>query len=446
MKKTYNSPQRHREDKFATDRHRFSRISFKVEKIYPRFIRVYQWLKNSRKFSVFSVTRFIFILLCIFVCSIKAQAIELIPMGSIELMGGGAYSGGEASSFSGNLEAEGILGMQLSEKLSLLPKYKGCYEGASSVKRLETGKHLDQKNQDHILSLKLIDEIRPSLKGKLFTNYKKSLSVETEDESWGNGVYDYDQKGLGAEVEHRKAPLDMTLSFSQYTVHFPNYQSLASAFDTETVGLENVGKDTQNYKTTELLAEIEIELKPGLFLKPAYIYTHKMFLDQRLPTLTGIFGKEKRRDKIQEISLSLNGKRKVGFGISYDLLINNSNQNHYNAEKCQFLSNFYDYKEHTLNPSITFYLASTELSLSYSYIYKKYKDRPKQDTDGNYLEEKLYLKNHILNLCVSHPLTDRLFLKADASYKKSSSNMEYEDLYSYNYSSSNYLFGVSYEY
>ncbi|MEK9149811.1 MAG: hypothetical protein AAB267_07180, partial [Candidatus Desantisbacteria bacterium] len=133
--------------------------------------------------------------------SLRVQAIELVPMASVELMGGGAYSGGEASSFSGNVEAEGILGLKLSESLSLLPRYKGCYEGVSSAKRLETGKHLFQQNQDHTLSLKLIDEIRPGLKGKLLTSYKKSLSVETEDESFGNGDYDYDQTGFGGEVE-----------------------------------------------------------------------------------------------------------------------------------------------------------------------------------------------------------------------------------------------------
>lgn len=379
--------------------------------------------------------------------SIKAQAVELVPMGSVELMGGGAYSNGEASSFSGNLEAEGILGLAFSESLSLLPRYKGCYQGVSSVKTLETGKHLNQENQDHILSLKLIDEIRPNLKGKLLANVKKSLSVEAEDESWGDGLYDYDQKGFGAEACYRKTPFDMTLSLSRYSINFPNYQSLASSsFDTETVGLENVGKDTQNYKTSELSAEIETELKPGILLKSFYAYTNKRFLDQSLPTISGGFSEEKRRDKIQELSLSLSGKKRVELGFLYNLLLNNSNQSRYDAEKCQFLPNFYDYNEQTISPSFTCYLSSVEVFLSYSYIYKKYKDRPKQDKNGNYLDEKLYLKNHILSLCLSYPLYDRLFLKANVSYKKSSSNMEYEELYSYNYSSSNYLFGVGYEY
>ncbi len=378
--------------------------------------------------------------------SLRVQAIELVPMASVELMGGGAYSGGEASSFSGNVEAEGILGLKLSESLSLLPRYKGCYEGVSSAKRLETGKHLFQQNQDHTLSLKLIDEIRPGLKGKLLTSYKKSLSVETEDESFGNGDYDYDQTGFGGEVEYRSAPFDMTLGLNRYSACFPNYQSLASSFETETAGLENVGKDTQDYKTNELLAEIEAELRPGLFLNSSLLWTNKGFLDQSIPTESGTFSEEKRRDKIQELSLSLShsGKRKVEFSL--DLLTNNSNQNHYDAEKSRFLPNFYDYRELTLNPSLTLYLSSLDLSLSYSYTKKRYKDRPKQDTDGNYLEEKLYLKSQILNLCLSHPLTDRLFLKANASHKKSSSNMEYEEIYSYNYSSSSYLFGVGYEY
>lgn len=403
-------------------------------------------LKDFLYSSVPSVARFIFISLWfIFICSVKAQGLELVPMGSIELMGGGAYSGGEASSFSGNVEAEGILGLKFSESLSLLPRYKGCYEGVSSVQKLETGKHLRQESQDHILSLKLIDEINPHLVGKLLTNYKKSLSVEAEDESWGNGVYDYCQKGFGAEAEYRKTPIDITLSLNRYITNFPNYQSLASTFETETVGLENVGEDTQDYKTTELLAGVDSELKPGMLLKSSYIYTNKGFLDQSLLTSEG-FSETKRRDKTQELSLSLSGKKRVELGISYDLLANNSNQNHYDAEKCQFLPNFYDYREHTLNPSVSFYLTQLEIFLSYSYISKKYKDRPKQDTDGNYQQEKLYLKSHILNLCLSYPLYDRLFLKADASYKKSSSNMEYEELSSYNYNSSNYLFGVGYEY
>lgn len=388
----------------------------------------------------------VFLLFILF--SLKAQAIELVPMVSVELMGGGAYSGGEASSFSGNLEAEGILGMKLSDSLSLLPRYKGCYEGVSPVKRLETGKRLLQQNQDHILSLKLIDEINPNLKGKLLVNYNKSLSCETEDESFGNGTYDYDQLGFGAEVEYRNVPFDMTLGFGRYFVRFPNYQSVASNFETETAGLENVGKDTQNYNTNEILTEIEAELRPGLFLNSSLLWTNKRFLDQSLPTESGIFSTEKRRDRIGELNLSLShlSPRKREIGFSFNLLANNSNQNHYDAEKTQFLPNFYDYREWTLNPSITFYLSSVDLSLSYGYTRKGYKDRPKQDKDGNYLEEKLYLKSHTLNLCLSHLLTERLSLKLNAGYKKSSSNMEYEEIYSYNYSSSNYLFGVGYEY
>jgi len=393
---------------------------------------------------------------CLFLLPQLALAgVRILPLADLQILGGNSYFEGERSSFKGNIYLDIVPALEFSDRFYLLPRYSGSYAGNQEAGELESGEHLLQEIQSHDLSLKLINNFRPDLKAKAKIGYARELTIETEDESWGNGLYDYDQTTGSLELEKisTKGRIPFTISGggSFYTVRFPNYDSLASGSDTSTAGLESVGKDIQDYDAKEIFVETDLAISPNIISKAGYIYTHKGYADQRLVTASGEYESVKREDDVHDLDLSLNysllAKIRATLGLSYQLRLNRSNQNHYDASRYEFIPNFYSYTQHSIGPEITLYLPySLTLFLSYEYERKDYQDRLIQDKEGEYGDNHLYLRTHTANLSLSYPLRRNLYLKAETGYKKAGSNMEYEEVYRYNYTCGHYLFGLSYEY
>lgn len=400
----------------------------------------------------------VLVVLGLVICSDISAEIRVLPLVNADLSGGNSFFNGKSSSFGGNLSLDLVPVIRFSDKLSVLPRYSGKYTGSFVAMEIQDEGYLYQQIQDNIGSMKFIYKISDEIKFKTAGGYIKELLRETKDEQWGDGLYDYDSIYGETEIEKRFANSDLPFligaGYRFYTMRFPNYESLASKTTSYT---ELIGEDVLDTDNNKIFVNSDIYLTRDMLSIWGYSYVQSKYLDQKIVTQTGGYSTEKRTDQIHTVKCNINYavpeseskkryRKYLGMNLEYKLRL--SNQNHFDTDAVQFIENYYSYYQLKCGPSITFKFIPSDLYLSFGYelSYKKYTDRPIQDTDGYYGEDKLSSSASSITLLVSYPLKPYLKTYLSGGYKKTSSDMEYETLYRYNYNSANYLIGISYEY
>jgi outer membrane protein assembly factor BamA len=134
----------------------------------------------------------------------------------------------------------------------------------------------------------------------------------------------------------------------------------------------------------------------------------------------------------------------AGVDLSYAML--NSNQSNYDAKRTKFNENYYDYSEWGIGPRLnTRFKEKLGLGLSYLYSRRDYAKRPVQNGDGSYTTDKISTNVTTFRTSISYPIIKGLAIEAQGAWQTSASNMKYETVYRYGYSSSNYFLGFSYQ-
>jgi hypothetical protein len=124
-----------------------------------------------------------------------------------------------------------------------------------------------------------------------------------------------------------------------------------------------------------------------------------------------------------------------------------SDQNHFDPDPARltFEGSYYDYDEVRLAPSVSFVFLKPNVTfdLTYEWAYRKYGSRTTQNaSDGTYTSDILDQHSQTVGLGLSWGFAPNLDFKLRGTYADSSSNMQYEQTYRYNYRSSNYFGGV----
>lgn len=384
--------------------------------------------------------------------SVNIFAAKVTTVGDFRLMAGQYFYNMAPSSLSGNMSFTIAPSIKVDDKLSIIPSLASAYKGTKEVTELAGGGTLFQDSFSNILSLKGIYAINGNLKARLGASYKSELLRETKDESYANGLFNYNKINYGTEIEFQYYPKQyVRAGFDQFTLAFPNYQSLESS-STEH-GREFAGKDRLNCNNMMMSAKFINALgKVGTEL--GYSSILKNFTDQYVLQPDSTFSSAKRADSFSMINLSLSYPFKilntVGMvaGVGCISITNDSNQAHEDSKK-PYLANYYDYTQLVINPSLNFLLGSKPwiLSLSGMMGTKNYSDRPAQDENGNYSDtEKIYVNEYIVSMGVVYPISKEFKLRLSGNYIKDSSNTKYTAVYSYSYESTNYLMGFSYEF
>ncbi|MFH1416236.1 MAG: hypothetical protein ABIH89_09170 [Elusimicrobiota bacterium] len=410
-------------------------------------------MKKTRQFLLI-----ILLTIVLFPAEIPA-GVRILPLLNMDISGGNSFFEGEASSFAGNLHMDFVPVIRFNQRTSLLPKYTGIYTGTSVAMDIEDEDYLYQQSQDHSGSLKLIHKLSDRLKLKLSGGYITELLRETKDESWGEGLYDYDSTYGELEFEERfqtSLPFIIKAGYRYYTMRFPNYESLASEED-----MELIGKNIFDTDNSSFFLKSDIFLPLDVHNRWEYSYNRSKYLDQKLVTDAGDYSEEKRLNQTHKLKCTLYytlpesnswRARRAGHKTYLRLFLSwkqrISNQNHFNTDVLTFISDYYSYTKLGIGPSVTvkFVPSNIKFYLGYEYSRKQYKERPVQDEDGYYEDDKFFSDTSIISLGIYYPLTKSLTLNLSGNYSDVRSNTEYEAYYSYNYSSANYLLGVSYEY
>jgi hypothetical protein len=86
------------------------------------------------------------------------------------------------------------------------------------------------------------------------------------------------------------------------------------------------------------------------------------------------------------------------------------------------------------------------LGLSYLYEMRSYADRPAQNADGSYKSKTISSNTNTFRLSVGYPIVKGLSAQIQYAMQHATSNMDYETVYRYNYSSTNIFGGLSYQF
>ncbi|MCB4755417.1 MAG: hypothetical protein LHV69_00455 [Elusimicrobia bacterium] len=380
-----------------------------------------------------------------------------IPVISGQFYTGQYYFEGEKSGLGGNAGLTFVPALRYSNRFSLIPTFESFYRGTRSAEELAGGSTLFQDTWENGVSLKGVHGLSREWKFRENVGFKSKWFRETSDEKWNKGLYDYRIYNGGLELERQWSKnLSLAGGYDFSYLQFPNYSSLES---------DQSGDLAREYAGDHVLNEY-IHLVSLRSVTPFYwgvrnrislIYSPRSYTDQHVAKATGLLGSEKREDTFLGGTLDVERSFRTSqnttlFGsLQYGYSQLGSNQNHYDARQTMFIGDFYNYAQNQVGLQLTLAVGRSEagpMAFETGYIYSRrdYSDRPKQDADGAYLTDKVYITETYLNLGFSYPLSKNFRLRAISNFGRSKSNNEYETLYRYNYSNANYQFGFVYDY
>ena len=142
----------------------------------------------------------VLIVLLLFVSAVSANAVEINPVVSAQLLGGQYFYDGNDNSFGGLASLVASPYTKFNDQWSLVPLYSGQYKGTQQVQDLIGGGTLFQDSQDHDFSTKVIRSFDNGLKLKAIGSYGIEWLRETKDESWTRGLYDNRKASGGTEA------------------------------------------------------------------------------------------------------------------------------------------------------------------------------------------------------------------------------------------------------
>lgn len=396
--------------------------------------------------------------------SLSSAEIKILPLIDARVNGGKSVFRGSSDSLKGSCELILVPVIKFSERFSLLPQYEVKYFGQKSSTELAGGGRLHPKEQNHLISVKVINKFDNELKLKNRAGYKWVYLKETKDESWGDSLFNWD-KVFGAielEKKFKRHPVIFEGRFEYYQIRYPNYDSL-SAKAPDPDWRELSGKKPLDYNANEIFMKMTCFLNPKVRLGGEYIYTHNAYTNQLVVDEKGNASPKKRRDNINEIKLSLmyfpeiktSNRGATSLRTSYTCKITDSNQNHFdtnwnrfaNVQRKNFIHDFFDTTLHKISPQITFKLPQNkDLTLTYEYGYTKYKERLAQNKEGYYKNERMYSRSQVYDINLLIPLNKGFSIDINGNFKNVDSNMKYERFYNYDYRCRNYSIGLLYQY
>lgn len=401
--------------------------------------------------------------------ALPARAAEWTPVLNASLSGGQYFFQKQRGSFSGNaaLTAAGMA--KLSERWGVMPMYAGAYRGTKGVEEGVGAGTLFQQQMDHTVSLTGIRRLWEGWRFKPSTGYKRQFLKETRDETWGQGLFDYEKIALGLEVENvYKDPFSWRAALDIYRVRFPNYESLESKSGVDPfgnpLGRELASKrvlDTWNWQLSASGTRPWPFEDPRLVLQGGYSLLYKGFNDQRIVNPAGQFNASgaDRWDLLQTLSGSVGRPfplRGLGEGGRLDLSIglnaayNSSNQNTFDAEFARFVGDSYSYWSLGAGPDARLSWGADKapnwVSASARWSRQYYLGRLVQDGSGVYGSARQRHDRATLSFAYGHPIAPHFTLTARVNLLWATSNHKYQKNYAYDYRAMNYLLGVSYEY
>jgi hypothetical protein len=350
--------------------------------------------------------------------------------------------------------------VKLSEKTRWINLYNGSYNRTSQVIVQDEGNSEVDETQNHAVTTAIKHNLTDtwSLRPHFYADWV--FVTETNDESFGEGLYDHEELGGGLEsawitFSSKDREDQARLGFQAFKREYPNYQSLIYLFDPNTASEENE-KDLWGYKA---IARFDSRSRDGWSWGLEAISLFKDYTDKQTIDSDGIRTGDKRDDFAQYVNGYIGHpiSKEFSFRLNGQFIANWSNLDFYDTHNTispaddDFIADYYDYYSYTAEPTVLYRRALGEgrnlwVSFGYRFNVLHYPDRPAQDISGRYGEDSHVDFTHTLAARVSVPMTKQISWVTFLSYTIADSNQDFEDFYLYNYNRWSALTGVSFKY
>ena len=388
---------------------------------------------------------------------------SVTPVFDVELLGGQYFFQHQDGALSGNFHFTAAAAVKTPRysKWTFEPLLSSGYRGTKQVTDLVGGGTLFQETIENRAALRAVYEASPLWKVKPSASYEIDYLKETKDETWGHGLFDHRRPRAGVEAEYLyRDPFSLRFGYDFYRLQFPNYVSLESqtqGLQAGSLARELAGRHVIDSDNHAFNAAIDVETPWRSFAQAEAGVTLRRFGDQHIVAGSGDLTPAVRSDTVLSAAVSWRVPRQLNatwktapaLGIAYTR--NDSNQNSYDAERVTFLPRYYDSRAWRLSadaPLSHLIGADRWLELTAVGAWERtdYPGRLVQDAAGTYGASAIHTDAVTAALRVSWPLVPHFRWTASLETGRQSSNMHFEKLYQYNYSTFAYLMGFSWEY
>ena len=350
--------------------------------------------------------------------------------------------------------------IRLNDSLYWINVYNGSYNRSAQVVAQEEGGRRTDTTQTHDLSTALKYNVNEtwSLRPLFFADWV--FVNETEDESFGEGLYDYRDIGGGLEsawvMQKTQEKEDtLTLGFRYLDRTYPNYQSLLSLFNPNG-SIETNEKDLDGYKVN---LGYDSRSKDAWSWGAEGIFFYKEYTDKKTINSNGIRLSNTREDFVEYLNLFVSHPLNAEWTFALDgqMVFNQSNLDFYDTHNTlaladdNFLKNYFDYFSFLARPSLVYRRAwegdrQFVFAADYTFYALHYPGRKVQNVSGVYQADDQQDYAHTFSAKVNVPITKNVSWVVYGNYSIADSNQKFESFYLYEYNLWTAVTGISVKY
>ncbi|MBN1898270.1 MAG: hypothetical protein JW827_05805 [Spirochaetes bacterium] len=373
----------------------------------------------------------------IFILPIKAQF--LFNLGIEE---GAIVSAGDLQ-FINDITTDLAVIFPLADKHSLITYYQLTYNGPGIVEGQEAS--FSERAQSHYFMAKHLWKVSDKIFIKPKVGFLMEFNKFGKNEEWGEGLYDLNKFTFGSSFAYSDS-LSFAYDFQIYK--YPNYSDLYTLYLTDFTK-DEPAEDYKNhrfslsYKNSSLINSMVFLLEYDLSLS---FYDNKKVLG-----VTGYTGPDDQKSTHHYISFLPQLKSgHVVLGLNLIGEINDSNQNYifgYDPSSIQYKENFFSYTTGQVKPIISFLFGKEDsLSVMFSFLHKRYKNRPSQEPSGIFTRSRLYVESLSAGLSYYVKLSKYFALNPSYAFVNTKSNNDYSQAADYNYDAHVVSISLNYTY
>ncbi len=348
-----------------------------------------------------------------------------------------------------------------SDSLYFIPLYDGSYSKEKLFAYTEEGARAYDEFQHHDLSLmaKYLATDRATISPYIFGGW--DLNVETDDEDWGDGLYDYEEFGSGVDFDYlvfdtQRSQVVLNSGFKWYIRNYPNYKALI-ALATTTAPEE----DEKDFNAFEFQAGWQYSNLRTFSLECGYSSLMKFFTDKKIIDADGVLEDDEREEYRNSLRLKASYTPVPGRGFQYNCLsefvYNTSNQNFYDSRGTTsladdvFTPDYFDYLSIEVHPRVSYIVKDGDkttavIEAGYDFLVRDYTDRKAQMKNGTFTSKEQRDYQHVFTGTLEIPFDEHLSWVTKYDYIINDSNMDYEQYYEYSYTMHRVLSGISLSY
>lgn len=349
---------------------------------------------------------------------------------------------------------------KMNDSLFWINVYNGSYNRSAQVVAQEEGGRQTQETQTHSIatSFKYLINEKWSIRPLFFADWV--LINETNNESFGDGLYDYNQLGGGIEstwetFNSADREDNLRLGFRYLKREYPNYQSLLSLFNPNG-SVETNEKDLDGYKFNLTYgSKSRSDWSWGL----EGIFFYKDYTDKKTVNSNGIRTSDTREDFVEGLNAHVSRPINDSFVFRLDgqFQATQSNLDFYDTHNTlaftddDFVKDYFDNFSFVLKPSLTYFQKWDDdkrfvATVDYSFNALHYTGRKAQNTASRYQADDQQDYIHTFSGKVHVPVNSHISWVTFGSYSIAESNQDFESFYLYTYDLWTAVTGISFKY